>query len=307
MRKYYLFALIFALLIFLAVLVISIERDTSDGFWRHVGSWFKRKARIKKQIELPGKKENQQINLNKNNGEENPNNQYKRRKFCKDCKYLIVILDDAGLLPYRFGLIKYARPLNFSIIPGQPFTYKWINYLKKVYRHEIMIHIPMAAISNPKSGIKPGMKITDIKKYLYRWKAEIRFAKGANNHQGSLATSTPKLMNAFFKIFKNTGLYYVDSITSNKTKAYYYARKHSVPALKRHYFLDNKKNTAYIVRQFKRAVNFSKRYGYCVVIGHATSKNMIKALKRMEKIFKENKIRFITVSEYLKLKQNKDN
>ncbi len=305
MKKIYIFALLFSLFIFTIVIIASIEKDTSNSFWREIGSWFKRKTRIKKQIDLSnnnGKKISPKLK-----NMEAAKKQKLHPVKCKKCVYMIVILDDAGLLKKTYGLLKYKRPLNFSILPGQFFTTFWKRKINKRRIHEIMIHIPMAAYDYPKSGIRPGMNADYIRKYLKKLTEKFPEAKGANNHQGSLATSNHFLMKKFFKVYKNTGLYFVDSITSNRTAAYYYAKKNNVKALRRNYFIDNRKSTSYIYRQLKIAVKYAKRKGHVVVIGHTTSRNLIKALHAMEKIFVKYKVRFITVSNFLKLQKKEKN
>lgn len=301
MKKYYLSALLFAILFFIILFVLSIGKNTADTVWRSFGNENKDKKRIEKEIQInnANKIQNQRKNNGKNDFFNKSENRLKKKYQNK--KYFALILDDAGLLPRTYGLIKLKKSINFSILPCQAYSNMWLNKLKKNKRHEILIHIPMAAYNNAASGLKPGMTLNQISKLFENWYSIIKYSKGANNHQGSLATGDTKLMRKFFKIFREYGLYFIDSLTTHKSKAYYFAKKNNIDTLKRNYFIDNEKSVAYISKMLKHALRHCVKYGYAVAIAHTTTKNLSKVLKKFEKHFTRNNVVFVKVSELFKI------
>ena len=64
-------------------------------------------------------------------------------------------------------------------------------------------------------------------------------ANGLNNHQGSRATETPRLMKLLAGVLKDENKFFIDSRTTMNTLAEETMRQFDVPTNRRNIFLDN--------------------------------------------------------------------
>jgi polysaccharide deacetylase 2 family uncharacterized protein YibQ len=78
------------------------------------------------------------------------------------------------------------------------------------------------------------------------------------------------------------------------------AKKFGIPVLKRTHFIDNKKTKTYIKRQLKKTIDFIKKNGYGILIGHTTTKELLPILNEILPEFKKNKIKFVHISDLLR-------
>jgi polysaccharide deacetylase 2 family uncharacterized protein YibQ len=277
MKKYYIFSFIVFLICVFFVFLFTFDKKEASGIFRFSSN----KPHNKKQavvISYPS-----------------------RKKISKKENYVVIVLDDAGLkADYR--VLSYKRHLNISVLPEELHTKEWVKKLNNQSVHEMLLHLPMASFKYKNSGLYPGMKREDIAGVLTRWIDAVRGAKGANNHQGSYATSDLKFMRMFFYEFKNKGIYFIDSLTSKKSIAYKLAKSYKIKTLKRNFFLDNIDNIHYIKKRIYEAVLYSSRYGYAVAIGHTTSNYLFAALKESECLIKKYNIKFIKASTLIEVR-----
>ena len=123
-------------------------------------------------------------------------------------------------------------------------------------------------------------------------------AVGLNNHQGSLATEDPQLMQTVLYILKDKGYFFIDSFTSGETVGYELATKLQVPTAKRTVFLDNKPDTTYIKQQLEELVEEALEKGEAIGIGH-NKKLTLEVLKRYIPYYERQGIRFGRITEAL--------
>jgi uncharacterized protein len=93
-------------------------------------------------------------------------------------------------------------------------------------------------------------------------------AAGVNNHQGSLATSDPALMEALMPALRDRGLFFIDSRTTPATVAYATAQRFGVRSASRKVFLDDTPTRAAILAQISQAATDAQRDGSAIAIGH---------------------------------------
>ncbi len=166
---------------------------------------------------------------------------------------LAIILDDLGndraaadaLLALRF-------PLTISVIPHLPLS-EFI--ADEAYRRgdQVILHLPMQA-EKPDANSEPielrvGMNAEQVEAALNGMLETVPHAVGANNHQGSRATSDPALMGELMPALHAHGLFFIDSRTTASTVAYDAAERASVPAASRKVFLDDSTQRAAIIAQ----------------------------------------------------------
>ncbi len=293
MRKYYIIAFCAGLAVFVAVAIGSIDNDSSNSFGRFFSKIFSKNpaGRFKRSGNI-------QAAPQTNNGA--PQTHTEPLNY----KYIILIMDDAGVTPDT-DILNFPYPLNISVLPHSRYTGLWVNKLENQSVHETLLHIPMAAYSEPSSGIQPGMNEEQIENYLNRCINSVPTFSGANHHQGSLATRDKILMQKFFSVYKNTQKYYVDSVTISGSRAYQEAVHQGVPALKRDIFIDNNTSSRYLKKQLLSALKISEKRGYAVAIAHVTTRNFLNVLTGMDNVFKKSGIRFIKISDFLKIWQNR--
>ena len=119
-----------------------------------------------------------------------------------------------------------------------------------------------------------------------QWNVQtVPHAVGANNHQGSRATSDPALMGELMPALHARGLFFIDSRTTASTVAYDAAERANVPAASRKVFLDDTPQRAAILAQLDLAAKDAMRDGSAIAIGHphpATIAALSEAAPRLE-------------------------
>jgi polysaccharide deacetylase 2 family uncharacterized protein YibQ len=126
--------------------------------------------------------------------------------------------------------------------------------------------------------------------------SDIVYAKGVNNHMGSLATSDIKTMEIVFKELKRRGLYFLDSYVVPESVCQELAAKIGLPFAKRDVFLDNSSDPQYIREQINRLKEKARLKGYAIGIGHDRKNTLLVLKDALPKLEKEG-YKFVFVSE----------
>lgn len=186
---------------------------------------------------------------------------------------LAIIIDDVGYDNKTLGsFIKLNLPLTYAILPNATYYKDSIAILKK--RHiGYMLHMPMQPHDYPK--INPGknalllsMGNSEIKHLTEAAIEKVAGAIGVNNHMGSAFVQNKPKMIAFLSVLEKHNLFFVDSETTNKTVGWKIAKYDGMKYARRNIFLDDMNNVNYIKRQIFKAVEFAKRHGQAIAIGH---------------------------------------
>ena len=194
---------------------------------------------------------------------------------------LAIVIDDAGnnlqeLRPF----LEFPAPLTFAVLPQLQHSERAAT-LARSHGHEVILHLPMAAVS----GLYPGpgtisaeLSDGEIRSLLERNFASITGAAGANNHMGSAGTSDPRIMNAVMAYLAESGKFFVDSRTTPTSVAAPYAAKYGVPFMQRDVFLDHDRDPAAIRAALRKGLAVARKHGYAVLIGHASVADVAEAL-----------------------------
>lgn len=212
------------------------------------------------------------------------------------------IIDDVGYnekaLPAALAI---KCPVDFSVLPRLAFSKKLAIALKKK-GFEIMLHLPMEseskAVEQEKVTIKAGSPKEMIKKTIDEDLDEIPGVVGINNHMGSKATKDEAVMVAVLSETKAKGVFFVDSMTSNKSAAGKAALKAGVKIGERDVFLDNKKEPKYVKKQIERLKTIALAKKKAIGIGHFHPVTL-KAIEDMRPELEEAGIKIVFVSELL--------
>jgi polysaccharide deacetylase 2 family uncharacterized protein YibQ len=185
---------------------------------------------------------------------------------------IALIIDDLGqAFCYARPFLELGVPMTFAVLPRLRKTH---DLAVKIHRegHEIMLHQPMEP---SQSDIDPGpgaLFVGDggnrIVETMEENISRVPFAVGVNNHMGSKFTARAKEMNQVLKVVKRKNLFFVDSLTTNRSTAYRTAKRLEVSTARRNIFLDNRLEESAILSQLHRLERIALKYGRAIGIGH---------------------------------------
>lgn len=187
-----------------------------------------------------------------------------------------IIIDDFGetMQPAR-QFLELEVPVAFSVMP-------FLLHSDDIARmaHErgrvVMVHLPMQPAGWPEIRMGPGALLLNMDRFEIEDRVRsalesVPYAVGANNHMGSRFTEDAERMNWVLEIVRSKGLFFVDSRTGTRSKAYAEAKRMGIPASRRSIFLDNIQDPEAIRIQLHKLVARARQSGQAVGIGHPYS------------------------------------
>lgn len=189
---------------------------------------------------------------------------------------IAIIIDDIGFDPKIADAISsIERNLTISILPGSPYGRKIARSLHAKGVH-IILHLPMEPLQYP--SVDPGygailssMAPDKVLNMLNRNLESIPYIEGVNNHMGSRVTALSPQMVQIFQVLKKEQLFFVDSLTSKRSKGRDSAKVIQLPFASRDIFLDNVKEMGHIRRALRELIRVARRNGKAIAIGHPYS------------------------------------
>lgn len=177
-------------------------------------------------------------------------------------------------------------------------------------RREVLLHLPMEpadATADPgRNPLRVGMSRHEIAVLLDEALKALPNVTGVNNHMGSAATADRPTMDRLMAELRDRDLLFVDSMTTSESVAYDAARDAGVPALLNRLFLDQvERDEAQVERLLARVVQSARAVGAAVGICHPYPET-VAVLKRELPRYREEGVRFVTVSELLALKAERE-
>jgi hypothetical protein len=211
-----------------------------------------------------------------------------------------IIIDDIGSnLNAVKELLKINADLTFAILPFQAHTREAAEMFHKAKR-ETLLHLPMEPVSYPHEKPGEGALFTDmndeeLELQLKKNIADVPYISGVNNHMGSKFMTDEKKLILIFNELKKKKLFFVDSRTSNDTKAYAAAKKTGIQIAERKTFIDNNRDYNKI---YANLINIAKDNDVSprIIIGHPYPET-IRALKEATKVLHEKGVSIVPVSE----------
>ena len=176
---------------------------------------------------------------------------------------LSLIIDDIGFSCRRArDFLDLNVPLTFSILPR----------LKKSYDlaleihdrgHEIMLHQPMEpcdpTIDPGPGALYVGYNAERIVEIMEENIFGLPYITGVNNHMGSKFTESRNEIREFLGIIKKTGFFFIDSLTTKRSRAYQTAKKLQIGTARRNVFLDNQQTESAVIYQLSRLKIIAKK------------------------------------------------
>ena len=213
-----------------------------------------------------------------------------------------LIIDDLGDR-LNDGLRAIALPGNvtYAILPRTPYSRRFAELVHREGK-EVMLHQPMQALHGKAMG--PGglsLHMTH-KTFLRTLRANLLslpHVRGLNNHMGSLLTRHPGQMAWLMdELQRRGGLFFIDSITTNRSVAQRVALEHQLPSSRRNIFLDHDRSEVAIRRQFARLIAQAKAVGSSLAIGHPYPETML-VLEQLLPTLDEQGVELVPVSRLI--------
>jgi len=223
--------------------------------------------------------------------------------------YVCIIFDDAGMDQQEVKkLLEINVPFDVAIMPFLPFSNSIaLNCNQK--NKEVLIHLSMEPENGDATWLAPRsiMNTTpddEIERIFNDAIKNVPFAKGFNNHMGSLACKNERIVNKLVELAKSNNMFIVDSKSSPKSLFMSIGKKKGVAVYERDVFLDLKKELKFIKDQFKVLFNIAKKRGYAIGIAHLGPEGGIPSIEAFKEVIDEVKnqnIHFVFVSELKKI------
>ena len=216
---------------------------------------------------------------------------------------LAFIIDDIGYTDLMAEQLRdLGIPLTAAVIPAAPYARSEAEKIHK-YGLEEIIHLPMQpkdpANHHPRDEfILIDSTPAEMMALIQNAQAVVPYARGLNNHMGSLITSNPQAMRRVLDLVKKAGLFFVDSKTTLETVGFDLARETKIKTIIRDVFLDDEQNYSHSSNQIKRLVDLAKKNGRALAIGHPFASTLT-ALRDAVPWLKTQKIAIVFVSELL--------
>ena len=185
---------------------------------------------------------------------------------------LAIIIDDIGFNESYIDLINISVPLTLAVIPSTKYA-ALAAEAGNAAGLEVMLHLPMEPKGYPepdpgKWALLTNMQAEEIIRNLNMNFEMLPSIKGVNNHMGSSFTEYAEGMKVVLEEVKKRGLFFVDSRTSYRSKAFSIARDMGIKSAERSVFIDNVQTKEAISLQIAEAVKVAKEKGEAIAIGH---------------------------------------
>jgi len=213
-----------------------------------------------------------------------------------------LIIDDIG---YSFTrtkrFLELGIPVTFAVLPK---LYNTHDLAAEIHAkgHEIMLHQPMEPYNanlNPGPGaLYVGYGTSRIVRIMEENLLDVPFAIGVNNHMGSKFTSCQKEIKEALRVVKERDLFFVDSLTSSRSKAYKTAKRLHLATACRNIFLDNNPSESGVLSQLFKLKRYAYAYGHAIGIGHPYMETA-KAIKQFLRTFEKSDLCFVHISKLI--------
>jgi polysaccharide deacetylase 2 family uncharacterized protein YibQ len=214
---------------------------------------------------------------------------------------IVLIIDDLGFEGQPLdGVMALDPNVNCAILPNST---RAAEFAEKLHARgfEILCHLPMEPRGQEAPGLNAiltSMSDEEIARATRENVGAVPYARGVNNHMGSLATTDRRVMTSVLRALPQ-GMYFVDSRTTGGSVAATIAREMNVPAAARNVFLDDVATEAAVHRQLAELAAAAERHGVAIGIGHPHPATM-RILAQEVPELRARGFRFVRASEVVR-------
>ncbi|MDP4170577.1 MAG: divergent polysaccharide deacetylase family protein [Bacillota bacterium] len=223
----------------------------------------------------------------------------------RDLKASIIIDDFGGGTGGVKQFLEGDIPITAAVMPFTPRAKEHALWAHK-NGIEVMVHLPMEPKKGKRSWLGPKPITVDLSTQEVRKRVEeaidtVPYAKGMNNHMGSLAVENERIVREIVTIAKERRMYIVDSGTSPNSKFTALAKELGVPILSRDVFLDDISSAEHVRKQMSKLARITERKGTGIAIGHVGVSGNICSSGVFQSIgqFSQRGIKIVPVSQLL--------
>jgi polysaccharide deacetylase 2 family uncharacterized protein YibQ len=213
---------------------------------------------------------------------------------------IAIIIDDIGYQKADLQLIDLPFQLTYAVLPHTPYGQRAARQAFQQQK-DVMLHMPMEASNGKALGpgaLTSGMSKQQVQQTLQTALADIPYAIGINNHMGSFYTEQEQPMAWTMEYLSKRQLFFVDSLTTSRSKAGIYARQFGVTNLSRQVFLDNEQTEAAIATQFDLLLRIARKRQTAIAIAHPYPETYRFLRKQLPKL-KQQGIALVGISQLL--------
>ncbi len=187
---------------------------------------------------------------------------------------LAVVIDDMGQSQRKARKLLQilGSDLTWAILP---FSLKTSEVVQLAADNDLeyLVHVPMEPKGYPQVDPGPGSIFVDmspeqIRAVLANNMEQVPGAVGANNHMGSRFTEDKQGMQTVLEEIQSRSLFFIDSLTSPRSKVKDICRELKLPVMRRDIFLDNVQDVEAIIEQLNKSERLARHRGSAVAIGH---------------------------------------
>jgi hypothetical protein len=192
----------------------------------------------------------------------------------KPKKKVAIIVDDMGQsLKAINDVCSLKKPLTISILPFSPLA-REVSRIAHQNDLEVMLHLPLESVNSQEGSSTEGivrseMSEEEIAKTVRADLEQVPYIVGVNNHMGSKITADEKIIRIILQCLKERNLYFIDSLTTSRSKAYKVAQRLRIRSGYRHIFLDAENEEPRVIRdRLMELFRIAQRKGEAIGICH---------------------------------------
>lgn len=183
---------------------------------------------------------------------------------------IVLIIDDLGFDGQPLERVMALDPnINVAILPNGTRAEEFAETLHR-RGFEVLCHLPMQPRGRETPGrnaILASMTDDEIATTTRQNIQAVPYARGVNNHMGSLATADRRVMTSVLGAMPD-GMYFIDSRTGGSSVAATVAREMNVRTATRNVFLDDVATERAVRRQLEELAAAAEKRGVAIGIGH---------------------------------------
>lgn len=232
--------------------------------------------------------------------DDDPETDKPKKKFTITNRMAIVI-DDIGydLSPLN-EILLMDIPITIAILPYCQHSKEAAERAMRKGK-EILLHLPMEPHGYPEKdpGVGTlflGMKNEEILNQLEKDIDAVPYISGVNNHMGSRFMENEEKVEIVFNCLKRKNLFFLDSLTTKKSKGRQIAKKIGERYVSRDVFIDNDHDFGETYERLIQIIEAKDRWRSIIVTGHPYM-STIQAIREALPLFEDKGITIVPLSD----------